>query len=374
MPEQREKERAPGRVTIILTGGGTGGHVFPALAIAETLRQERPDIQLVYAGTRGRIEEKIVPPLGYKFVSIWISGLQRGAVLGNLLLPIKIIVSLIQSFLLMARWKPSVVAGTGGYVCAPVLLAASVLGIPTVLHESNSYPGVTTRLLAGRVSRLYLGFDDAKRWLPGVRNAATVGTPVRTLEGVSRSEACGTFGLNEEKRVLLVLGGSQGAAAINEAILQNLETFEREEIQLIWQTGEQHFPRVAQALGTKGVGWVGPFITAMDRAYAAADLVVCRAGATTLAELTGAAKPAVLIPYPHAAGDHQTRNAESLVRAAAAVLIQERELGRLGSVVLDLMNDPDRRSAMSRAAGHLAKPDAARIIAKDILDLAGSTV
>lgn len=374
MPEQRENQRASGRATVILTGGGTGGHVFPALAIAERLRQERPDIQLVYAGTKGRVEEKIVPPLGYRFVSIWISGLQRGAVVGNLLLPLKIIVSLIQSFLLMARWKPAVVAGTGGYVCGPVLFAASVLGIPTVLHESNSYPGVTTRLLAGRVSRLYLGFDDAKRWLPGVRSAATVGTPVRVFEKVSRSKGCEAFGLNQEKRVLLVLGGSQGAAAINEAILQNLESLERGHIQLIWQTGERHLPRVERALGTRRVGWVGPFITAMDRAYAAADLVVCRAGATTLAELAAAAKPAVLIPYPHAAGDHQTRNAESMVQAAAAVAIQERELGKLGSVVLDLMNDPDRRLAMSFAAGRMAKPDAAGIIAKDILALAGSTV
>ncbi|MBI4417808.1 MAG: undecaprenyldiphospho-muramoylpentapeptide beta-N-acetylglucosaminyltransferase [Ignavibacteriales bacterium] len=371
MPGQLETGLSSRAVTIVLAGGGTGGHLFPALAVAEALNRLRPDVRLMFAGTKGRIEERVVPSYGYPFVSIWISGFQRGALVSNLLLPLKILVSLVQSLYLMLRQKPAVVVGTGGYVCGPVLFASSLLGIPTVLHESNSYPGITTRMLAGRVTKVFLGFEDARRWLPRTHAVTTVGTPTRASIGVAtRPEGIGTFRLDPDRPVVLVLGGSQGAATINEAIFALLEDLDREGAQLIWQTGERNFDSVMHRVGERRVGWIGPFVAEMDRAYAAADLVICRAGATTIAELTCAAKPAVLIPYPHAAGNHQTRNAESMARAGAATIVAERELARLNAVVLDLLRSPSKRAAMGRAGATLAQPHAAELIAKEVLDLA----
>lgn len=354
---------------MILAGGGTGGHLFPALAIAEALKALRPDIRLIFAGTAGKIEERVVPEHGHRFVRIWISGMRRGAMVDNLLLPLKITVSLVQSLLLMIRERPAAVIGTGGYVCGPVLFASSLMGVFTVLHESNSYPGVTTRMLAGRVSKIYLGFDDARRSLPRARAIATVGTPVRSsLKQGSPSGARSAFGLDDRKPVLLVLGGSQGAASINDVVRKMADRLEQEGIQMIWQTGQSHYENVVRSLGPKRVGWVGPFIRNMADAYAAADLVLCRAGATTIAELTACAKPAILVPYPHAAGDHQTRNAESMERSGAAVVVAESGLANAGDTVLELLRSPERRRTMSAASGALARPDAARVIALEILE------
>lgn len=354
--------------TVVLAGGGTGGHLYPALAIAEALKELRPDIRLVFAGTAGKIEERVVPEHGYRFVRIWISGMKRGAMIDNMLLPLKIAVSLVQSLLLMIRERPAAVVGTGGYVCGPVLFASSLMGVFTVLHESNSSPGVTTRMLAGRVSKVYLGFDDARRLLPRARLIATVGTPVRSaLRQGTIADARAAFGLAGRKPVLLILGGSQGAASINAAVLSMTDRLLQEGIEMIWQTGQHHYENVVRSLGPRRVGWVGPFITDMARAYAAADLVLCRAGATTLAELTACAKPAVLVPYPHAAGDHQTRNAESLERSGAAVMVPESALMTAGDVVLDLLRSSERRRRMSAASAAQARPDAARVMATEIL-------
>jgi UDP-N-acetylglucosamine--N-acetylmuramyl-(pentapeptide) pyrophosphoryl-undecaprenol N-acetylglucosamine transferase len=355
-------------MTIVLSGGGTGGHVFPALAIAEALKGLKPDLNLVFIGTRDRIEARVVPQHGFQFETIWISGLRRSLRPDNLLVPLKVIVAIVQSFLLMMRLKPSAVIGTGGYVCGPVLFASTMLGIPTVIHESNSYPGVTTRLLARRVQRVFLAFEDAVRWLKDTADTAVVGTPIRSAIGTApRKQALKFFGLKDGKPVLLVLGGSQGAAAINEEILNCMNDLIHAGVQVIWQTGERHFDEIRMNLGKKKAGWIGPFIEEMEMAYGAADLVVSRAGATTIAELTLTGSPAVLVPYPHAAGDHQTHNAGTLVTAGAAELVREPDIHRLGTVVLILLKDRARRSAMRNAAKKLGRPDAARIIAQHVL-------
>lgn len=354
---------------ILLAGGGTGGHLFPALAIADELRNLRPAAQFLFIGTKEKIEARVVPQKGYSFASIWISGFHRGCRPGNLIFPLKVMVSLVQSFFLIRRYRPDVVIGTGGYVCGPVLYVASLLGIPMVLHESNSYPGITTRMLAGRAQIVFTAFEATKRWLRRTDNIVAVGTPTRMNLGTSRREdAAKAFGLDPAKRTVLVFGGSLGSASINRAVQESLVAAAKHEgFQLIWQTGRTDVGPVEEA---RTVGWVGTFIDAMDQAYAAADLVVCRAGATTLAEITRIGKPAILIPFPYAAADHQTVNAQTLVDAGAAVLIKDKEVGsKLAGEVQSLLADDRRREAMHAASLALGRPGAGRVMAERILRL-----
>ena len=356
---------------ILLAGGGTGGHLFPALAIADAIRRLSPAAELLFVGTEGKIEARVVPARGYAFETIWISGFHRTFRLSNLIFPLKAVVALVQSFILIRRFRPDVVVGTGGYVCGPILYAASLLHIPTVVHESNSYPGVTTRAVAQRATKVFTAFEATSRWLPGVRSIELVGTPTRdVLENASREEASTFFGLEPGKKTVLVFGGSLGAFSINDAVLGCLDEWMKKGVQLIWQTGEKEYGRIQGSLGTKSVGWKGPFIEKMEYAYTAADLVVCRAGAVTLAELTRLGKPAILVPYPHAAADHQRYNAKTLEDAGAATMILDDEIGgKLGPVVLELINDETRRTLMSKASRRLGRPEAGKDIAQRILHL-----
>jgi UDP-N-acetylglucosamine--N-acetylmuramyl-(pentapeptide) pyrophosphoryl-undecaprenol N-acetylglucosamine transferase len=356
---------------ILVAGGGTGGHLFPALAIADEIKKLEPKAEFLFLGTKGKIEARVVPQRGYAFRTIWISGFHRRFTLDNLLFPLKVLVSLVQSFFVIRQFHPDVVVGTGGYVCGPVLFVASVLKIPTVIHESNSYPGVTTRMLAARATKIFIAFEDAKQWLKRSNHVALVGTPTREILGsVSRSASREFFQINPSKKTLLVFGGSLGAASINDAVLETLDDLLGAGIQLIWQTGRSDFERVRVAIGSKSLGWVGAFIDRMEYAFGAADLVVCRAGATTLAELTRIGKPAIIIPYPHAAGDHQTHNARSLSEAGAAVMIADHDAHRnLRSVALTLLNDPERLEAMGRMSSSLGRPEAGGVIASTILEM-----
>jgi UDP-N-acetylglucosamine--N-acetylmuramyl-(pentapeptide) pyrophosphoryl-undecaprenol N-acetylglucosamine transferase len=356
---------------ILIAGGGTGGHLFPALAIADEFKKLRPESEFLFLGTKGKIEARVVPQRGYAFRTIWISGFHRRLTIDNLLFPLKVLVSLVQSFFVIRQFRPDVVVGTGGYVCGPVLFVASMLKIPTVIHESNSYPGVTTRMLAKKATKVFIAFDDAKRWLKRTDHVTLIGTPTREILGsVSRSASREFFQIDPNKKTLLVFGGSLGAASINNAVLESLDDLLHERIQLIWQTGQSDFARVRAAIGIKSVGWVGAFIDRMEYAFGAADLVVCRAGATTLAELTRVGKPAIIIPYPHAAGDHQTHNARSLADAGAAVMIADHDARQnLKSVALGLLSDPGRLENMGRTSAQLGKPDAGSAIAATILEM-----
>lgn len=356
---------------ILVAGGGTGGHLFPALAIADEIKNLQPDAAFLFLGTRGKIEARVVPQRGYAFRTIWISGFHRGLTIDNLLFPLKVLVSLVQSFFVIRQFRPDVVIGTGGYVCGPVLSVASMLKIPTVIHESNSYPGVTTRMLAMRATKIFIAFDDARRWLKRTDHVTLVGTPTREILGaVSRSASRDFFRIDPNKKTLLVFGGSLGAASINNAVLETVDDLLNGGIQLIWQTGQTDFERVRAAIGYKSIGWLGAFIDRMEYAFGAADLVVCRAGATTLAELTRLGKPAIVIPFPHAAGDHQTHNARSLAEAGAAVMIADSNARqKLKAVALGLLGDPERLEKMGRASARLGKPEAGRTIAATILEM-----
>ena len=354
---------------VALAGGGTGGHLYPALAIAEAVAEQRPDVGFLFFGTSGKIEARVVPQRGFPFTPIWISGFHRSLRPANFLFPVKVIVSLWQSWTTLRRFRPHVVVGTGGYVCGPVLFVASAMGIPTVIHESNSYPGVTTRMLASRVNRVLISFDDTRRWLRRTDPVALVGTPVRKGLGTAqRDDACRAFGLDPGRRVVMILGGSLGAASINRAIARHATTLRDAGIQLLWQTGRTEEAAYVREFGAAGVGHVVGFIDDMNAAYAASDLVVCRAGASTLAELTAIGMASVLVPYPHAAADHQTQNARSLESAGAAeVVVDQNVMDHLVPTVLRIAQDTDTRRRMAAAARTLGRPDAAGEIAHIIL-------
>ncbi|HEX9656592.1 MAG TPA: undecaprenyldiphospho-muramoylpentapeptide beta-N-acetylglucosaminyltransferase [Bacteroidota bacterium] len=365
---------------ILFAGGGTGGHLFPALAIADTIRKQHPTAAIWFVGTRKKIEARIVPKRGYGFETIWISGLQRSLEPANVLFPVKVIVSLVQSFLILRRCRPQVVVGTGGYVCGPVVFVASLMRIPTLLQEQNSYPGMTTRLLASRATEVHLTFEISRVHFTKQDNLHVSGNPTRSELGtISRSEGARAFNLNPMQQTVLVVGGSLGASSLNQATTAILHDLIKQKVQLLWQTGEKGYDQCAAAVSragkeTKDLIRLRKFIDRMEYAYAASDLVVCRAGATTIAELTRVGVPSILVPYPAAAADHQTENAKAMVEAEAAVLLNDADIkNKLGAIIIDLLRSQEKRDRMAAKAKSLAKPDAAQELANRIIELAQLT-
>jgi len=357
-------------MNILFAAGGTGGHLYPAIAIAEELRRIDPAAVIAFAGTKKKIEARVVPQKGYPFHPIWISGFSRRLRLDNLLFPMKVFVSLVQSFFLIRRFRPDVVIGTGGYVCGPVLFAASLSGIPTVVHESNSYPGVTTRMLAARVSKVFTTFEITRKWLAPSANVEVAGNPTRAeLSAATRIDGAAAFGLSPERPTLFVFGGSLGAASINSAMPAVVSEAVTLGWQVIWQTGETDKGSAANVPQHPDIK-VMTYVDRMDLGYAAADVVVCRSGATTLAELTRLGKPAVLVPYPYAAANHQELNANALVEAGAAVMLKDALLQKeLTAAVRRLMTDAGARAAMAKKSIALGRPDAGAVIAGRIFSM-----
>ncbi len=359
-------------VKVMIAGGGTGGHIFPGIAIADAVKKIEPDADIIFVGTKGKIESRVVPKAGYKFVPIWISGLRRSLDLRNLLFPLKLIVSLIQSFLLVKKYKPDVVVGTGGYVSGPVVFVASLLGVPTLIQEQNSYPGITTRFLSTFVDEVHISFEASRKYLKRKDNVFLTGNPVRnSLKIYPKGEALKFFGLDEGKRTLFVFGGSTGARSINEAMLEIIDELVKTGIQVIWQTGMLDFERVkSKCEGMSGVK-IFPFLDEIDYAYSACDLVVCRAGATTISEITYFGVPSILVPYPFAAANHQYENAKVLFERGAGEVLLDSELKlRLKEKILNLINDNQKLDLMRENAKSLANLEAGNIIAKSILKLA----
>lgn len=363
---------------LLLTGGGTGGHVYPALATLDALsRYVAPEV--LYVGTKRGIEARLVAKRGLPYRAIWIAGFQRSITLKNLLFPIKLAVSLWQSWRILRQFRPDVAVGTGGYVTGPILWLAAQLGIPVVIEEQDVHPGVTSRLLAPHARKICLAFEGAAPHFQKMAEKIVVtGNPVRAdLTSVSREAARRLWNIPENSRVVLVFGGSQGAQAINDAVLQSYPTWTAQGMVILWQTGERDYERIKAAIGegTENVR-VFSYIDEMPAAYAAADVVVCRAGAITLAELAVVQKPAVLIPYPFAAGDHQMKNARFVESRGAAIVLPQREdlALKLQETVMQLMEDDQKRQKMQQAWKPLAHPDAADKIARVILDVAGVPV
>ncbi|NUN69824.1 MAG: undecaprenyldiphospho-muramoylpentapeptide beta-N-acetylglucosaminyltransferase [Bacteroidetes bacterium] len=356
---------------VLFAAGGTGGHLYPAIAIAEELRRIDPGTVIEFAGTKRKIEARVVPQKGYRFHPIWISGFSRRLRWENLIFPVKVVVSLLQSFLLIRKLRPAVVVGTGGYVCGPVLFAASLSGIPTVVHESNSYPGVTTRMLAARVTKVFTTFEVTAQWLASSARTEVVGNPTRAeLSDAARSAGAAAFGLSPDKPTIFAFGGSLGAASINSAMPAVVAAAIARGWQVLWQTGETDKQAAATVPQHPDIK-VMTYVDRMDLGYAAADLVVCRSGATTLAELTRLGKPAILVPYPFAAANHQELNAEAMVKAGAAVMLKDALLQKeLTAAVERLMTDAAARAAMAQRSLALGRPDAGMVIAQRIRGLA----
>jgi UDP-N-acetylglucosamine--N-acetylmuramyl-(pentapeptide) pyrophosphoryl-undecaprenol N-acetylglucosamine transferase len=361
-------------VKAIISGGGTGGHIFPAIAIADALKNRNPGIDILFIGARDKMEMEKVPAAGYRIEGLWISGFQRSLSIKNLSFPFKVFVSLRKAKRIIDRFKPDVVIGVGGFASGPVLRIASRKGIPTVIQEQNSFPGITNRLLAKKVDKICVAFDGMEKYFPAGKIFLT-GNPVRRdvidIDG-KRRDAMDYFGLEQAKKTILVIGGSQGALAINKGIHSGLRQFAENGIQVIWQTGKYYYDTAASALTQplKSLVRAVAFIDRMDFAYAAADVVISRAGAIAISEICAVGKPVVLVPLPTAAEDHQTKNAKKLVEENAAIIVRDDEAGDLlASVAMQLLSDPAKQEEMKQNLLKLKHTDAADKIASEILAL-----
>lgn len=356
---------------VMIAAGGTGGHVYPAISIADALKAKMEQVEIAFVGTKTHMEWTAVPKAGYQIHPIWVSGLQRRFTLSNLLFPLKLMVSLIQSFWLLKRLKPAVMISCGGYVAGPVGWMASRFGIPVMIQEQNSYPGVTNRMLASSAQRIFTAFPDAEDFFPP-KKVRMVGNPTRkNLVQTKPSKARSLFSFSEDRSVLLVLGGSLGAKSINEAMLHSLETLhDHAGLYIIWQCGKRYIDALSQNIDIEEYPRLRlhAYLNDMPAAYAAADLVVSRAGASSCSELMVTGKPSILIPSPHVAGDHQTMNARSMQEQGAAEMLSDEEAkDTLTELVTRLLADQEQLRRMNDATLAMAKPFAAKHIAEEIL-------
>lgn len=357
------------RLALLFAAGGTGGHLFPALAVAEYVRKERPDAAIVFIGAHGKMEERIVPQHGFPLRLLWIEGINRTRPMRLAKVPFQVLTSIMRVIAIMRSLKPGAAVCAGSYVSYPVGVAARLMNIPLILMESNARPGKVIRALAPRAAAVHVAFEKSKEFFVRRDNIMVSGNPVREELSVPmvREEAVRMFGLDPAKQVLLVFGGSLGARSINAAVAQALAALRSDGTQVIWQTGRD----AGVTTPTQPGVWRSEFIEDMRAAYSAADLVVCRAGGTTLAELTVVGVPSILVPYPHHADQHQVRNAESMRDAGAAEILMEARMAEMFlTVVRALLADRARQTAMRLAAHALGKRDATARIAENILALA----
>lgn len=366
------------KINILISGGGTGGHIFPAIAIADALRKSAPGCNILFVGALGKMEMEKVPQAGYPIKGLWISGFQRNLSLKNLMFPFKLISSMMKAGRIIRNFKPDVVVGVGGFASGPTLRVAANRHIPIVIQEQNSFPGITNKLLAKHADRICVAYEGLDRWFPSDKIIKT-GNPVREnvidIKGKTE-EAFNYFLLEKSKPVILIVGGSQGALSINESIAANLELLANEGLQLIWQTGKLYAENAKQFVNTRipeklrKFFHVHEFISRMDLAYAAADLVISRAGAIAISELSAVGKPSILIPLPSAAEDHQTKNALALADKQAAIFLKDKDAReQLGDIVKDLIYYDEKRSLLSENIQKFAVHGSAQRIADEILKL-----
>ncbi|MFN8414924.1 MAG: undecaprenyldiphospho-muramoylpentapeptide beta-N-acetylglucosaminyltransferase [Cytophagaceae bacterium] len=344
---------------IIISGGGTGGHIFPAIAIANEFKAQHPDTEVLFVGANGRMEMQRVPDAGYKIIGLNIAGIQRRLTLENLKFPFKVIASLWKARSVVKEFQPDVAIGVGGYASWPLLWSAKNAGVPIVIQEQNSYAGVANKSLASNASAICVAYDQMERFFPKGKIAIT-GNPVRstiTQTLPDKSVACAFFGLSPLKKTVLVIGGSLGARTINEALALSHSSFVEKDIQIIWQTGKFYIEKY-QSLQAADVK-VMDFIKDMNMAYAAADVIISRAGALSIAELCIIGKPVVLVPSPNVAEDHQTKNAMALVTKNAAILVKDSEAKeKLVKETLALLADDSKQAVLSSEIKKLGKPNA----------------
>lgn len=355
----------------ILSGGGTGGHIYPAIAIANELKERFPDSEILFVGAKDKMEMQKVPQAGYKIKGLWIAGIQRRLTLDNALFPLKLVSSLTKSIGIVKEFKPDVVIGTGGFASGPLLRAASVMGVPTVIQEQNSFPGITNKWLAKRANKICVAYDNLQRFFPASKIVFT-GNPVRQdLIGTEnkREEATHRFNLDPAKKTLLVLGGSLGSRRINQLIAKELAWLQAQNVQVIWQCGKFYFEEYRHYGDKEGVQ-VLSFIDRMDLVYAAADIIVSRSGASSVSELCIVGKPVVFIPSPNVTEDHQTKNAQAIVDKVGAILLKETQLDtQFQPVFADLLSNDEKQRTLGENIKKLAKVNATKDIVEEIVKL-----
>jgi len=352
----------------ILSGGGTGGHIYPAVAIADELKSRYPDAEFLFVGASDRMEMDKVPQAGYKIEGLWISGIQRRLTLKNLMFPFKLIVSLLRSRKIIKTFKPDAVIGTGGFASGPLLQMATSKKIPSLIQEQNSYPGITNKLLSKKVNTICVAYEGLEKFFPKEKIRLT-GNPIRKdlLEVKSKHiEGKDAFKLIHSKHTLLVLGGSLGARRINQLIEENLETFKAQNVQVIWQCGKLYYEQYKQYNKLDNVQ-VHAFLNNMDMAYAAADVIISRAGAISVSELCIVGKPVIFIPSPNVAEDHQTKNAKAVADKNAAVLISEKDLeSDFKNQFSELISNQGKRIELSKNIEALALVNATNDIVNEV--------
>jgi UDP-N-acetylglucosamine--N-acetylmuramyl-(pentapeptide) pyrophosphoryl-undecaprenol N-acetylglucosamine transferase len=369
------------KLKVILSGGGTGGHIYPAVAVAEELRRQLGEgVEVLFVGAEGRMEMEKIPALGYEIRGLPVAGIQRRLSLSNLALPLKIARSVARARAILREFRPDVVAGFGGYASAPIVWAAQRMGIPTIIQEQNSYAGVANKILGRRARHVCVAYDGMERFFPAARIVHT-GNPLRGTFGVAadRAEALRYFGLTDGRPVLLVLGGSLGTRTLNEMMKRWVDA-PAGDVQVIWQTGKYYQAGIDAFMESRSVGgeltnqnhtrvWRDAFINRMDLAFAAADVVISRSGATTVSELALAAKPVVFVPSPNVSEDHQTKNARALVDRGAALMVADADAVVRGmDVAVGLLADPARRALLAANIRATATPDAARKVAELVVE------
>jgi len=362
---------------IIISGGGTGGHIFPAIAIANALKKIDPAIEILFVGAIGRMEMEKVPAAGYKIIGLDIQGIQRQSIWKNVMFPIKLIKSVREASFIIRDFKPDAVVGVGGYASGPILYAAELKNIPYLIQEQNSYAGITNKWLGKHAKKICVAFDGMDKFFPADKLIKT-GNPIRrdsvNIAG-KHMQALELFKLSAFKETVLVIGGSLGARTLNNSIVAGLDKLLAADVQVIWQTGKVYYKGIIEKLGEDYHPniQIREFLSRMDLAYAAADVIISRAGAGTIAELCMVKKPVILVPSPNVAEDHQTKNALALVEDNAAAFIADRDAeAKLVDKVLELLKDKSAQKVLGHNIGKLAMPDADEVIAKEVMRIAGS--
>lgn len=354
----------------ILSGGGTGGHIYPAIAIADELKKRYPDAEFLFVGANDRMEMQRVPQAGYSIKGLQIAGIQRKLSLKNLLLPFKLLKSLYQARQIIQKFQPDAVIGTGGYASAPTLKAAQWLKVPYFIQEQNSFAGITNKWVSKKANKIFVAYQNMEKFFPKAKIQIT-GNPIRegltTIQDKNKN-AFESFSLNENKFTLLVLGGSLGAKSINQLISSNLSFFQENQVQILWQCGKFYYDEYKEKQ-TEMVQ-VRPFIENMNDAYAVADVIISRAGASSVSELCVVGKPVIFVPSPNVAEDHQTKNAQAIADEKAAILIKETELkDNFQKIFLEIFNDKEKRKILSENIKALAKPNATKQIVDEIIKI-----
>ncbi len=354
----------------LFAGGGTGGHLFPAVAVAQKILSIKPEAEILFVGTKSKIEGKVIPKLGFNFKSIWVSGFSRRFTIKNILFPIKLFISVVQSIIINMKFRPKVAIGSGGYVSGPAIFGADVMGANIILLEQNAYPGVTTRLLERYAGEIHLSFEDSKKYFKNNEKLKFTGNPVReNLKRIDSVEALKSFNLTPDKKTLLVLGGSLGAASINKAVEENLNNFNNKGIQLIWQTGKNYIDEFkkhsSETIKTFS------FIENMNLCYSACDIVLSRAGGITISEILNLGLPSILVPSPNVAENHQYLNAKNLFDSGAVLLIEDTNLkSELWQVIDSTIFNKNKLGELKNKALQMAKPEASAIVAESAIKLA----